>query len=317
MDIIIVCHTEFGFVYRGRIVFDKRAKQGVRKGSQNLANLAEKYGAKITFALCPEATEFFPKNISHEVGLHIHPGWQERRNKKFKWVVGDAYLKNHCQQSINSTVLRDYSFQEQLEMIKWGEDYLESNFNREIKTFVAGRWSVNDDTVKALIQAGITHDCSATPHSQSDHSDWSKLERICLPYYPGKDDYQKKGKLPLLIVPISQFFPAGNVNIEAVPDYGLSWLKACFSEYYKQGVPLFHICLHSPAMTNSYFLSAMDEFLRFIAGHQKVNFKFASEIKKYPERTFHTNILPYFFALNHKLIKRIIKKIWKRKKMKK
>lgn len=257
MDIIIVCHTEFGFVSNKNIIFDKNAIFGVENGVLNLIKLADRYKAKITFAVCPETVKYFPKRINYEIGLHIHPGWQKHKYKNFRWFVGDKYLKEHCQQSINSTILSDYSYEEQLNIIKIGKEYLEEAFNKELKVFVAGRWSINNDTVKALIESRFTHDRSAPAHSKSDHYDWSHLHRICMPYHPSKKDYQKTGDLPLLIVPISQTLFGGTVSPEGVITYGLRWLKACFSEYYQQNVPLFHICLHLPSMTDSYYLSVM------------------------------------------------------------
>lgn len=298
MDVIIVCHTEFGFVLNKRVIFDKDATIGVKEGVKNLVDIADEYGAKVAFAVCPEVAKYFPKDIKHEIGLHIHPGWLlSKHGVRFKWYVGDSYLKEHCQQSINSSLLRDYSYQEQLEMIKTGKEYLTEVFGVEPKAFVAGKWSINNDTVKALIEAGITHECSAPAHSISDHHDWSKLSRICMPYHPSEDDYQKKGSLPLLIVPISQMLRIGNVNPEVAPIVGLPWLKACFTEYYRQNLPLFHICLHSPAMTDPYFISAMDGLLKFISKHN-VKFKFASEVEEYDSITPKTSILPYLFGIN-------------------
>ena len=126
-----------------------------------------------------------------------------------------------------------------------------------------------------------------------------------MPYHPSEYDYQERGSLSFLIVPISQFFPGGSVNVESVPFYGLSWLKACFLEYYNQDAPLFHICLHSPSMTDNYFISAMDSLLSFISKHKDINFKFVSEIKEYSTKDFKTNILPYIFNLNAKIIKSV------------
>jgi len=40
MDIIIVCHTEFGFVLNREIVFDKKAIQGASKGPLNLVKIS-------------------------------------------------------------------------------------------------------------------------------------------------------------------------------------------------------------------------------------------------------------------------------------
>jgi hypothetical protein len=161
------------------------------------------------------------------------------------------------------------------------------------KVFVAGRWSENNDTIKALVKAGFTHDLSACPHSKSSPaSDWSKLPRICMPYHPSSGDYQKKGDLPLLIVPVSQFFPFGNVSPEEVPYVGISSLKACFVEYYKQNLPLFHIYLHSPCMTDLWFCSIMDELLSFIS-KRDVQFSFASQVMDYGKLNPSTDLFPY------------------------
>lgn len=306
MDVIIVCHTEFGFVHDKGIIFDKKATDGVKGGVLNLIKLSKKYGAKITFAICPEVADYIPLKISQEIGLHLHPGWQEFEEAGFKFNIGDSYLKKNCKQSSNSTVLWDYPYDEQVDMIKTGRDYLNKVFGYNPTSFVAGRWSLNNDTIKALVETGFTHDCSAPAHSKPSHHDWSKLPRICMPYHPSKDDYQKRGNLPLLMVPISQFFPRGSVNVESVPFYGLSWLKACFLEYYNQDTPLFHICLHSPSMTDNYFISAMDNLLSFISKHKDINFKFVSETKEYPEKNFKTNIFLYIFGLNAKIIKTAI-----------
>ncbi len=305
MDVIIVCHTEFGFVSGKKIVFDKKAAQGVTSGVLNLVKIAEKYGAKVSFAVMPEVASHFPQNIKHEIGLHIHPGWQEFKEKDYSFFVGDAYFKKNCRQDSDSTALRDHSYQSQFDMIKTGKSYLKETLNCEPKFFVAGRWSLNNDTIKALIENGFVHDCSAVPNSKAGHHNWSELPRICMPYNPDKNDYQKEGSLPILMVPVSQFFPAGSVNVESFPYYGLSWLKACFLEYYKQGAPLFHICLHSPSMTDDYFISALDSLLYFISKHKEINFRFVSEIKKYPEKKYKTNLVPYILNINSKIIKRL------------
>ena len=311
MDIIIVCHTEFGFVYDKGIIFDKEGSKGVRNGVLNLTKLAEKYGAKITFAICPEVVSFFPKEIKQEIGLHLHPGYKEYSRKGFNFFIGDKYIKDHCEQSVNSSVLKDFSFEEQLDMIKTGRDYLNKEFGYNPTSFVAGRWSLNNDTIKALADAGFTHDCSAAAHSKPSHHDWSKLPRICMPYYPDKNDYQKEGDVPVLITPISKYFPNGGVSPEVVDKVGLSWLKACFLEYYNQDAPLFHICLHSPSMEDDYFISEMDSLISFISKHKNISFKFVSEIKKYPKVNLKTNLLPYVFGINKQILKTYLSKIIK------
>lgn len=302
MDVIIVVHTEFGFVHAKEVVPSKKVQKGVSKGVPNLIRIADKYGAKVTFVIMPEVVDAFPKNISHEVGLHIHPGWEEFRKDGFSFHVGDKYLREHCHQSSSCTVLRGYPYEEQLGMIQTGIDCISDSLGVRPTTFVAGRWSIDNNTIKALIKARISHDCSAPAHSRPCHYDWSKLPRICMPYYPSKRDYQEKGDLPLLIVPISQMLHAGNVNPEVIPRVGISWLKACFTEYYRQGMPLFHICLHSPCMTDPYFLSAMDEFLGFVAWHRNIDFRFASDIREYVRISPSTQITPYLRGVNRNII---------------
>ena len=303
MDVIIVVHTEFGFVHAKEVIPDKKATEGVSKGVPNLIKIADKHGARVTFAVMPEVVDAFPKDISHEIGLHIHAGWKESQRSGFTYHVGDKYLWEHCHQSSTSTVLRGYPYEEQLDMIQTGADCISDSLGVRPTTFVAGRWSIDNNTVKALIQAGMTRDCSAPAHSKPCHHDWSKLPRICMPYHPGGHDYQEKGDLPLLIVPISQMLHAGNVNPELIPIYGLSWLKACFTEYYNQGMPLFHICLHSPCMTDPCILSAMDEFLGFMARHRNINFRFAAEVREYaPVRPF-TQVMPYLRGINRNIVK--------------
>ena len=93
MDVIILCHTEFGFVYDKQVITDKKAIKGVKEGVSNLLKISNKYGAKVTFAVMPEVIQYFPKNVNHEIGLHIHPGWVEFNQKGFKFYVGDFYLK--------------------------------------------------------------------------------------------------------------------------------------------------------------------------------------------------------------------------------
>ena len=308
MDVIIVCHTEFG-LFKNKIgVANKKAVSGARDGVSNLIKIADKYGAKVSFAVMPEVAEYFPKNINHEIGLHIHPGCEEFETEGIKFIVGDKYLRENCKQSSSSTVLWDYSYEEQFGMIKKGKEYLCEELNVVPKFFVAGRWCINSDTVRALINNNFTHDCSAPASSISDHYDWSKLPRMCMPYHPNKNDYQKKGDLPILIVPISQYFPGGSVTTENAHIIGLSWLKACFIEYYRQKVSLFHVCLHSPSMTDDYFISAMNELLSFISRHKNINFKFASEIKECPQKQYKTNIWPYIFAINKNIANAFLRK---------
>lgn len=294
VQVIVVCHTECGYVDNKELIYEKKSFDGVTKGVRNLAAIAKRYEAKITFAVMPEAANYFPKEISnHEIGLHIHSGWVEKKYKNFRWFLGDQYLMEHCKTSNNSAELKNLNFEDQLNLIETGKDYLIDKLKTEPKVFVAGRFSENNDTIKALVQTGFTHDLSASPNPKSNTTSvWSKIPRICMPYHPSSDDYQKKGDLPLLIVPISQFFPFGNVSPEEARYAGISTLKACFMEYYRQNLPLFHIYVHSLCMTDSWFCSVMDELLHFVSKHN-VKFIFASQVADFGEVNAKTDLFPY------------------------
>lgn len=301
MNVIIVCHTEFGFVKNNLVIYHKEAVDGVREGVSNLLAIAKKYNAKITFAVMPEVVDFFPEVKGHEIGVHIHPGWQKFGVDGLNYFVGDRYLREHCDLSSISTALRDYSYKEQTILIKTGRDYLNDVFNENICTFVAGRWSVNNDTLKALVKSGITHDCSAAAHLKSTHFDWSKLPRICMPFHPDCNDYQLKGNAPLLILPISQIPFFGNVNPEIAPFRGTNFLKACFKEYLSQDMPFFHICLHSPSMTDPFMRQALDELIKYVS-KSRADFVTASEVVEYPAPIASTKLTPYLMGLNPRVV---------------
>jgi peptidoglycan/xylan/chitin deacetylase (PgdA/CDA1 family) len=314
MDVIIVCHTEFGHVVRVRgvryVVPVKSSVAGVEKGVKSLARLADTHGAKVTFAVMPETAQSFPEvGNGHEIGLHVHAGWMEPELFGARCQVGDSWLRAHSTQSADSIFLPDHSFHEQLDMIQAGKEHILKCLQEEPKAFVAGLWSINNDTVRALVEAGISHECSGVAHTKNEFYDWSQLPRICMPYYADPDDYQLRGNLPLLMVPISQMLVGSSVNPEHVPLWGLSWLKACFAEYYAQNLPVFHICLHSPSMTDPFFVDALNELLLFIRLHKDVEFKWASEIEEHEGNSGRTKLAPYLAALNKTILMRPLPRI--------
>jgi hypothetical protein len=100
-----------------------------------------------------------------------------------------------------------------------------------------------------------------------------------------RDNYQAHGDLPLLIGPISQMLRTGNVNPEMVPLVWLSRLLAGFLDH-SQCVPLFHLCVHSPAMTDAYFVSATDGLRKFVSKRD------ASEVEPHELIAARTRVMP-------------------------
>ena len=161
MDVTIVCHTEYGLVKGREVVYRKSALEGVTRGVRSMVSTAGRYRAKVTFAVMPETVWSVPGEMTHEIGLHVHPGWEEHTCGGEVVPVGDRYLRERCGIQGSSSVLPDYTFKEQLALIRAGKDRIEDVLYVTPEVFVAGRWSINDDTVKALVQSGFTHDCSA------------------------------------------------------------------------------------------------------------------------------------------------------------
>lgn len=127
-----------------------------------------------------------------------------------------------------------------------------------------------------------------------------------MPYHPNSEDYQLKGSLPLFIVPVSQGLLGASANPEEARAFGLPWLKACFEEYYSRKAPVFHIALHSPTMTDSFYINVMESFLSFIASHKDIHFRFVSEIHEYPEKKILPNALAYLKGLNGTILKSVL-----------
>lgn len=278
MDVLLVAHAEFGQVLSSKkLVFTKANRSGVTAGINNLLRVADRYGAKVTIAVCPEVAEYVELPSHAEIGVHIHPGWQEFAVDGVKYYAGDSFLRKNTRQSTTETVLPAFSYEEQFEMIQVGTERIAEVFKSRPTTFLAGRWSVNNDTIRAAIKTGLKRDCSAMAGHKDTHFDWSKLPRICPPYSPSCCDYQEIGNLPFTIIPISQMWRGGSVNIETPRIYG-PLLKWTFSEYYRKNIGVFHICLHSPCMTDDYYVNRLDKLLFFISRHRGVNFKYASEI---------------------------------------
>jgi hypothetical protein len=95
VHVIVVCHAEYGCVKNKEVIYEEKRVKSVRRGVLNPVAIVNRYGAKITFAVMPETVEHFPKNVgNHEIGLHIHSGWVEKRYKTFRWYAGDKYLMN-------------------------------------------------------------------------------------------------------------------------------------------------------------------------------------------------------------------------------
>lgn len=301
MKIIIVSHTEFGISEGKKLVFYKYDEEMANKSISNTMKLVKKYDAKICFAMTPGLAHALTKENAMmlkdskqvEIGLHIHPD--------HKFLLENGFSGN------TSRALRDYTYAEQKKMIGFGSSIIKKTLGRSPKTFVAGRWSENNDTVKALVKLGFTHDCSPNPGTRSRDWDWSRVPRICMPYRPSTDDYQSRGDAGILMVPISKTITNSGISQESVPGIGTGFLKAAWEEYRSQGMPLFHVYFHSPCMCSDYYLSELEKLLGFFAKQDGLEYVLPSRLEEFGIHSGKARIIPYLKRINRNIIRTAIR----------
>lgn len=299
MKIIITCHSELGTSNNKIISFDKKYIKNVESNLVNTLNIIRKNRAKIFFAIMPEIIDYFDSNIINsdiaEIGLHIHPD----DNLLIKKGVSDYKNKG----------LRNYNYKKQKKMINTGKKIIEKEFDVNIQSFVAGKWSINNDTTKILEELKFDYDCSPCPQFTSEYCDWSDLKRISLPYTPDINDYQSQGNINIAMIPVSKDILGGVASPENLN--GLNFLKACFKEYYTQNLPLFHICLHSPSMFSIYYQKVFDNLLQYINIH-KVEYILPNQIDSNlinQNASIDNKITPYLKKIDLNIIKNVLRSI--------
>ena len=88
-------------------------------------------------------------DAGQEVQLHLHPEWTDEIKPP---ILPDTSRKRQH--------LTHYSFDEQVELIRYGKALLESALGKPVTAFRAGSYAANTDTFKALVQNGISIDSS-------------------------------------------------------------------------------------------------------------------------------------------------------------
>jgi hypothetical protein len=257
MIVLVVCHVELGYATDSAVFFETGLScggspvshvEGVADGVRNALCIVENFGP-MSFMMTPESLQA-ARGIDfrdHEIGVHVHP--------RDRLLMRSGFGEHKY--------LRDYGFAEQEAVISEAKQIIDDTMGVDARTFVAGTWSVNNETVRALVGLRFSHDCSPCPGLVFRSCNWAGLPRICSPYMPSGANYQLVGDLPLVMVPVSMEITGGIVSPES--NIGLGFLKAAFREYHDLGMPVFHIAFHSPAMTSRRYQKNFSALLRYIS----------------------------------------------------
>jgi hypothetical protein len=263
LDVVIVCHVEFGYATDRSVIYDTKRTEGSIDGVRNAISLSEGLGAVISFMIKPEVLQVFAgfDFMHHEIGLHVHPD--------------DLLLVKEGLGGANPS-LREFDLDQQRNMISTGRRLVSNTLGISPRTFVAGKWSVSNATVRALLDLGFTHDASALPGFSSSSCDWRKLPRVTLPYRPSREDYQLEGDMEITMVPVSKEIANGMISPEN--NVGVSFLQAALLELAELGVPFVQIAFHSPAMLSKRYRKAFAKLLQ-CASDLGASFRPLSEVR--------------------------------------
>jgi hypothetical protein len=126
--------------------------RNIREGIPRLLDIFDDFKAKPTWFITPDVTEhcgnFFSElAIKHEVGCHVHPEY-------FNGLIKGRKMWK---------ILPEFSYQNQLEMLQEAAKIIHQNVGMYPKSFRAGRFGVNADTLRAVESCGFNVDCSMTP----------------------------------------------------------------------------------------------------------------------------------------------------------
>jgi peptidoglycan/xylan/chitin deacetylase (PgdA/CDA1 family) len=163
-----------------------------KEGLPMLLDLYDKYGVKATFFYIANFAKQHPEIIKivqergHEIACH---GLTHEHDKAFDIMP----------------------YKEQLEHLSTAKAILEDIAGEEVVSFRSPALRVNQDTPKALIEAGFKFDSSVAPQrmdmfmslGSKNKLQWFGAPRS--PYYTDESNLARKGNSPIIEVPVSSF----------------------------------------------------------------------------------------------------------------
>jgi peptidoglycan/xylan/chitin deacetylase (PgdA/CDA1 family) len=126
--------------------------RNVTEGISRLLDIFDDFKAKPTWFITPDVAQycgdFFSElAMKHDVGCHVHP----------------EYFNGSIKGMRMEKILPQFSYEKQLKMLHEASDIINQNIGVYPRSFRAGRFAVNMDTLRALESCGFNVDCSMTP----------------------------------------------------------------------------------------------------------------------------------------------------------
>jgi hypothetical protein len=126
--------------------------RNIREGIPRLLDIFEDFEAKPTWLITPDVVQhcgnFFRElTKKHEAGLHVHP----------------EYFSGSIKGLRMAKILPQFSYKNQLKMLQEASDIIRQNVGVYPRSFRAGKFAINMDTLQALKSCGFNVDCSMTP----------------------------------------------------------------------------------------------------------------------------------------------------------
>jgi len=126
--------------------------RNITEGISRLLDIFDDFKAKPTWFVTPDVAQHYGNFFSelamkHEVGCHVHPEY-------FDCSINGMRMEK---------ILPHFSYEKQLKMLQEASDMISRNIGVYPRSFRAGRFAVNMDTLRALESCGFNVDCSMTP----------------------------------------------------------------------------------------------------------------------------------------------------------
>lgn len=295
MKIVIFCHVESGTSRSKELIFHPDHEEGVSVAVPRIVEFADEHELPLVFAMTPAALRDSETDLKgYEVGIHLHPQDDVLRRK----LLGEVTLSSDC--------LSGYSPHDQKSLIEAAKRSFEEVQGGSPRTFVAGRWSENTTTVKLLAAADFSFDGSPLPGHVSRCADWSRIPRLAQPYRPSSEDYQRRGTMSLLHVPVYQGLWNHYLTPECIHLVGASYFKAAIKEAVVGEADVVHMFFHSAMAVDPTFLSEFESVVSFAQDEPGVRFALPSELGPSEKPSSKPFPPAYFAFMNRRMMKSLV-----------